>query len=313
MAYPLRIAGRMNPLRVGLFVGLFALVAAPIQGQSAEGPRYKFNKGDVHRYEVTLELSCNLAGSDPCFLAGPGGADPFSMSVKATFMNHTTEVDSTGRAMIERKVKSMLIKGKFNGEDFKLDWNDEMKNFEEPAPESVVRFWYDWTQKPTKFQVGTDGELIPADEAYKRLVNKMGAMYWPMTGKAEEKDGKKTGKWITQEEFAIPALHDHLWFDCTSDLGRTVSRDGKRLLQINTELAMAKKHGIPELSPIPNLEVEYKCTGKGTIEFDEGYKRLHGVNLDVRLTFSGKGSSPEGAEAPVKGVVIYKETQTLKE
>ncbi len=315
MARTLRNLGSMRNLfrSLGGLAAILFCLAGTVHGQDKGGLKYRLEKGSFLKYDVTLELSCTLRGSDPCFLTQ--GDTPYKMTLNGQFEQTTTAVDDASKAAtIERKVKVMNLAGAFNGNEFKMEWSrDKDKTFKKEEITDITQYWYEWTQTAHKFNVTPEGDVTPENDNFKRLVNRMGMMYWPLGGQKEVKDGKETGAWINTEEFAIPAIHDHLWFDFRNELGKSTSRDGKKLLQIVGKPSMNKKHALPELSPIPNLDVEYKVDGKVVLEYDQGAQRVHSVSVDLSITFSGKGSSPEGNEAPVKGHVVYKETQTLKE
>src|SRR5262245_26744278 len=80
LAHSLQLEGRMSLHQVVRTLPLALCLAMVTAGAQDRGSlKYKFNKGDVVKYDVKCDAAVSLKGSDPIYTS-VNGDDPFKMS-----------------------------------------------------------------------------------------------------------------------------------------------------------------------------------------------------------------------------------------
>ncbi|MBI4565839.1 MAG: hypothetical protein HY716_14220 [Planctomycetes bacterium] len=294
----------------------FSLPSVQAQDKDKDALRYEFTKGDVQSYSVDLKLHMSMAGSDPVFTKDLG-EPPFTMTLNGVVNNVVLKVnEADGTAELERRFLNMKLNGKFRDKTFSFSYDHEKDKNKRKTPDmSVERHFEDYCVDPLKFSVTSEGKYFVSDPDpmkqmnFNRFVTRAGAMYWPLAGKPVENDPIA---WLTKEEIAIPALHDHIFVEIRNKKVKVIT--GKNLMVIEGEVRLReKKQAASEAAPIPGMDIKYNVQGKVTVEFDLTHKRLHSNHVQITITLDGQGVTPSGDPGPIKGKVQYEESQVWKD
>ena len=291
-------------------VGLaFALMAGvnPAGAQDKQAP-YKFTKGELAKYEVVGSLEISLKGSHAEFI--PGGVEiPLKMYYKGTFENVVLEVaESDGSAQIERRVRSMTANGEYQGQAWKYEYDREKdKNKAAPEAGSMAGLFHEWCTAPLGFTIDGEGKYSnPTNPNYDRLVMRAGAMYWPV--KADQKT------WVTEEKIAVPVLHDKIAIEFKNDFTKSITRENRKLMVINTTPKVKGAEKVEEHRGNVTGDIVFTVEGNGCmVEIDTTNRRLHSVKLDLAIKLTGKSPVSAGGEGDIKGQATFKESQVYKD
>jgi hypothetical protein len=296
-------------LRALVFVSLFALSASvSAQEKPADEAKYKFKKGDVLKYEVTSTLEATQAGTHSHFLMD-GNDKPLTWHVNGTFENVVLD-EQGGVATLERRVKQISSTGHVqwpgNLEKFKFTWSGE-KDKEKPDPEKINslmdKFAATMVARPEHHQVTVDqdGNQDSQNPDLKRLVMRRGMMAWPLRGNEIT--------YTTVEEIALPVLHDKIKIEFKNTVTGETTGGGARIRKISA-VASLKESAKAGFHP---YDLAFTVSGGAKVEFDITHGRIHKLEYDVVVRFSGKGQVGDGSEGDIKGVASYKETQVYKD
>ena len=301
----------MKTLARGLSLALvvaFGLSSAVAQEKVST---YKFVKGEVAKYDVVGDLRISLKGSHKDFIVG-GHEEPISMSYRARFENVVLEVTpGDGSAQLERRVRTLSAQGMVQGMPFKYEWDrakDEGRSAgANEGPDTVAGLFRKWCVEPLQFTVSGEGKYWTGTKNYDQMVNKAGVMYWLI--------GTEAKPWLTEEKIAAPLFHTKLVIEFKNVFTKTVPGEGRKLMVI---AATPSLKGIEEAPPeAPRLvdgPVEYTVTGeKNQVEFDTTNRRLHSVNLNLKIKLNGHGTVAGGGRRDLKGEVTFTESQKYKD
>jgi len=299
-------------VRLVAFFALALIFAPAVTGQDTKSDaKYKFRKGDVLKYEVTSSLEASQVGTHPAFLQN-GNDKPLSWTVNGTFENKVLDVnEADGTAQLEGKVKQISSSGHVQDEKFKYSWSEE-KDKTAPDESKIAnlmdRFVAGMIAHPAKYSVDAEGKadnFMVGDYAapdMKRLVMRRGMMTWPVR--------PNEMSWVTIDEIALPVLHDKIKIEFKNTVTQDASGGGAKIRKI-TAPASLKSAAKTEGFGFEGLT--FQVSGQAKAEFDMTNGRLHRLEIDLTIRFSGKGAVPDGGEGDIKGVATYKETQVYKD
>ncbi|MBI4564163.1 MAG: hypothetical protein HY716_05670 [Planctomycetes bacterium] len=287
------------------------------RAQEKDVPQYAFTQGEVQRYSVDLDVNVSLEGSDPAFISKLS-KKPFMLALDAVVENAVLAVrEADGTALFERRFATMNAKGQLNDQSFEFQYEREKNEKENLSLPMMEAYFQMWCFDLLKFSVASDGEYAVTEDRQKkdftRLMTRAGALYWPIPADANT--------WTTELEFAVPALHDHLWLEILNKKLKVIT--GKNLLVIEGDIRLKKKvppqfeqveKDVPlsERQQPPSMDITYDVKGKSKVEFDLKNRRLHSVHLQIDVTMDGKGDA--GVKmASIKGKVQYEEKQVWKD
>ncbi len=301
----------MNLIARGLALALVVAWGVPLAVAQEKPSPYKFVKDEATKYDVVGDLRISLKGSHSDFIVG-GIEEPVKMSYRAQFENVVLEVSQAdGAARLQRRVRTLSAQGMVQGVPFTFDW-DHVKDKGRPArpdegPETVKGLFRTWCTEPLQFTVSGEGKYATTTLNYDQLVNKAGVMYWIV--------GTEAKPWLTEEKIAAPLLHHKVIIEFKNEHTKTVTADGKKLMVIRaTPSVKGSLEPPPEVPPIADGAVEFKVTGdKNQVEFDTTNRRLHSVNLDLKIRLSGKGQVSDGSKGDIRGEVTFTESQKYKD
>ena len=135
---------------------------------------------------------------------------------------------------------------------------------------------------------------------------KAGAMYWPV--KADEL------KWVSRERIAVPLLHHKIDLDMQNAFGKTLSKDGRKIMSIDAKPQVAGSEAPPpEFAGVLQEDVKFSATGDAKIEIDLTNGRLYSTKVNFKIAVTGSGQVSDGSTGAFKGEAVFVETQTLKE
>jgi hypothetical protein len=300
---------RLFPV-LGTMAALTLLSSAPVAGQEKKDEaKYKFSKGDILKFEVKTRLECTQAGTHPDFLTA-GNDKPLLWTVNGQFENAVLAVQADGAADLERRVKQIFSAGHVQMptmlDNFKLEWEREKSKTTptvDSLPSFMDKFAASMIHTPEKFRVDGEGKTSPQNLEYRRLVMRRGMMYWPI--KSDE------STWTTTEEIALPILHDKIKIEFKNTVKQDAVKTGYKARIITAVASLKESHKEGNFHAFDNLV--YNVTGKADVEFDMTHGRLAKLELELKITFSGKGQVSGGGEGDVKGVATYTETQVYKD
>jgi hypothetical protein len=291
-----------------LFAAMLLAPWAAAQEKSSE-VRYKFRKGEVIKYEVTSVLDINQAGSNAAFLTN-GNDRPLTWTVNGTFENKVLDVnEADGTATLERSVRKIDSMGHAEGptgiDRFKFSWNgekDKNKPDESKITSLMDRFIVNMITTPVQYTVSAEGLTSGLqDEHMKRLVMRRGMMSWPVRGNEMS--------WSSFEDIAVPVLHDKIKLEFKNTVTQDATGGGAKIRKITAPVSL-KNAAKTEGMGFDGLT--FTATGQAKVDFDMTNGRLHRLDLDLTIRFSGKGPI-DGGEGDIKGVATYKETQVYKD
>lgn len=293
-------------VRLVAFLSSALILASTVTGQDAKSDaKYKFRKGDVLKYEVTSSLEASQAGTHSAFLQN-GNERPLSWTVNGTFENVVTEVnEADGAAQLERRVKSITSSGHVQDEKFKYSWDlakDKTAPDESKFTNMMDRFIVSMIANPMKYGVDSEGKTTAQFAELGRLVMRRGMMTWPIR--------PNEMSWVSTEEIAVPILHDKIKIEFKNTVTQDATGGGAKIRKI-TAPASLKSAARTEGFGFEGLT--FQVSGQAKAEFDMTNGRLHRLEIDLTIRFSGKGPVPEGGDGDVKGVATYKETQVYKD
>lgn len=297
-------------LRAGVcFISMLALsMSISAQEKQADEAKYKFKKGDILKYEVTSTLEANQVGTHPDFLIDRNDR-PLTWNVSGTFENEVLE-EQAGTGKLERRVRQITSTGHLQNpgalEKMNFSWSrdkDKTAPDENKLTSFMDRFIANMIAKPDAHQytVGPEGEITVGNPDLKRLVMRRGMMTWPI--RATEVT------WVSHEDIALPVLHDKIKLEFKNTVTGDTTGGGAKIRKI-TAVASLKESSKSGFHP---YELAFTVSGGAKIEFDMTNGRIHKLDLDVSVRFSGKGQVGDGTEGDVKGVSSYKETQVYKD
>lgn len=299
-------------VRLVAFLALALAFAPTVTGQDSKSDaKYKFRKGDVLKYEVTSSLEASQVGTHPAFLQN-GNDKPLSWTVNGTFENKVLEVnDGDGTAQLQRSVKSISSSGHVQDEKFKYSWSEEKdkgKPDESKVTNLMDRFIVSMICHPATYSVDTEGKadnfLVEGNPAadLKRLVMRRGMMTWPVR--------PNEMSWVTIDEIALPVLHDKIKIEFKNTVTQDASGGGAKIRKITAAASLKEAH---KTEGFGFEGLTFQVSGQAKAEFDMTNGRLHKLDIDLTIRFSGKGAVPDGGDGDIKGVATYKETQVYKD
>jgi hypothetical protein len=126
-------------------------------------------------------------------------------------------------------------------------------------------------------------------------------MAWPLRGNEIT--------YTTVEEIALPVLHDKIKIEFKNTVTGETTGGGARIRKISA-VASLKESAKAGFHP---YDLAFTVSGGAKVEFDITHGRIHKLEYDVVVRFSGKGQVGDGSEGDIKGVASYKETQVYKD
>lgn len=301
----------MNLIARGVALLLVAAWGVPAAVAQEKPAPYKFVKDEATKYDVVGDLRISLKGSHSDFIVG-GIEEPIKMSYRAQFENVVLEVSAgDGSARLQRRVRTLSAQGMVQGVPFTFEW-DHVKDKGRPArpdegPATVKGLFRTWCTEPLQFTVSAEGKYNCGKPNHDQLANKAGVMYWVI--------GTEAKPWLTEEKIAAPHFHYKIIIEFKNEHTKTVSADGKKLMVIRaTPSVKGSLEPPPEVPRIAEGPLEFKVTGdKNQVEFDTTNRRLHSVNLDLKIRLSGMGQVSDGSKGDIRGEVTFTESQKYKD
>ncbi len=266
--------------------------------------KYKFHKGDVLKYDVTSHLAITMRGTHPSFLQN-GNDAPLAWTVNGVFENAVLEVnEGDGAATLERRIRQISSSGHVNDDKFKFAWDRE-KDKTVPDAQKMAglmdRFIAEMIATPVKYGVDAEGKTSMQFTEMGRLVMRRGMMFWPIRSNEMS--------WTTDEEIAVPVLHDKIKLEFKNTVAQDTTKTGFKARIIRAPASLKSADRTPGFG-FDNLT--FTVSGQATAEFDLTNGRLHKLDLDLKIEFKGEAPVGDG-RGDIKGVATYKESQVYKD